>query len=933
LGTAERSAEHRFQTGFALAFGCVAIIGALSYWSLGRLTDNEAWVAHTDQVLGGLERLLSTETEGESAESGYVITGNEAYLASLERAAQAQRLAYEELRRLTADNDAQQRRLRALEPVLEAHWSDLRAIIDVRKTQSLEAAQRRIQDSLSAASHDAARSAIDEMKAAEGTLLEEREVRSRRSTRITQATVVGGSGLALILVALSMTAVRREFAGRRRAEAALRAANERLEDHVVERTAELSRSNDSLQTSERRFRAYVGATSDVVYRMSADWGEMYQLQGRDFIADTHDPSRTWLDKYIHPDDQARVRAAIGEAIRSKSTFQLEHRVLRPDGTLGWTFSRAIPLMDQDGRITEWFGAASDVTQRKDGEAKLQAQLARLSLLGEITRAIGERQDVQSIFQIVVRTLEGELRVDFCCMCLYDSAENALTVTSVGTLGAPVAARLAMRAGTEIEIDENGLSRCVRGQLVYEPDVRGVDFPFPQRLAAAGLCSVVAAPLIAESRVFGVLVTARNDPHGFSSGECEFLRQLSEHVGLASDQARLYQALQQAYDDLKQTQQAVMQQERLLALGKMASGIAHDINNAISPITLYVEFMLESEQGLSPAVRSNLEVIQSAIENVSRTVFRMREFYRAREPQQALLAVDLNRLVGQVLELTRARWGDMAQQRGVSINVRTELSPDVPAIAGIENELRDVLTNLVFNAIDAMPGGGELLLRTSVIGSQVQLEVADTGVGMDEETRRRCLEPFFTTKGERGTGLGLAMVYGAVQRHGADLDIQSAPGEGTTIRVGFPVPSATISVGRPLEAIRVAARLRILLVDDDPLILRSLRDTLQGDGHDVTATDGGQAGIDAFLSSDDAGRPYQVVITDLGMPKVDGRKVAAAVKSRRPDTLVLLLTGWGRRMVAEGDIPPNIDRVLGKPPKLRELREALVLRSSSQNPRA
>lgn len=755
----------------------------------------------------------------------------------------------------------------------------------------------------------------------------------RRATAITQATIIGGGGVALAFVGLSLIVIRRDFAGRRRAEQALREANDRLEKHVRERTAELVQANDSLEKSESRFRAFVGATSDVIYRMSPDWTEMYHLQGREFIPDTQDPSHTWLEKYIPPEERERVMAAIRDAIRTKSTFELEHRVRRVDGTVGWTFSRAIPLMDEHGEIIEWFGAASDVSEHKEAKDRLQAQLARLNLLGEITRAISERQDAPSIFQVVTRSLEDQLPASFCCVCLYDQTESCLTVTSASP--APLAAELAIPASTQIDIDANGLSRCVHGQLVYEPDVREVRFPFPQRLAHGGLCSMVAAPLFAESRVFGVLVAARREAHAFSSGECEFLRQLSEHVALATQQAQLYQALQSAYDDLKQTQQAVLQQERLLALGKMASGIAHDINNAISPIALYADSMLEREATLSPTVRSNLEIIRRAIDDVANTVARMREFYRIREPQQALHPVDLNRLVPQAVDLTRARWSDMAQQRGAAIQVRTELAPDLPAIAGIEGELRDALTNLIFNAVDAMPAGGELRLRTRVMGRPdgppgaagaervVQLEVGDSGVGMDEETRRRCLEPFFTTKGERGTGLGLAMVYGTMQRHGADLDVQSAVGQGTTVRLSFSVPAAPPDAATTAGVIQVVAPLRILIVDDDPLVLKALRVTLEGDGHVVTAADGGRAGIDAFMAREAAGEGFQVVITDLGMPYVDGRKVAAAVKSARPETPVLLLTGWGRQIIMEGDLPAHVDRVLSKPVKLRELRKTFA----------
>jgi signal transduction histidine kinase/ActR/RegA family two-component response regulator len=497
--------------------------------------------------------------------------------------------------------------------------------------------------------------------------------------------------------------------------------------------------------------------------------------------------------------------------------------------------------------------------------------------------------------------------------------------------------LAMDEQSRIEIDQNGLSRCVRGELVYEPDVQEIASPFPQRLARGGLRSLVVAPLQSESRVFGILVAARQLPHAFSSGDCEFLRQLSTHVALAAQQAELHGALQQAYDDLRQSQQTVMQQERLRALGQMASGIAHDINNALSPVALYTESLLEREPRLSERGRGYLVTIARAIDDVGATVARMREFYRPREPQLLLTPVQLNPLVQHVVDLTRARWSDMPQQSGIVIRLEIELASDLPVVLGIESEVREALINLVFNAVDAMPEGGLLTLRTRSVASpegkgsatdaaaprHAVVEVTDSGIGMDEDTRRRCLEPFFTTKGERGTGLGLAMVYGTAQRHDAEVEIDSRVGRGTTVRLSFPIPAIEpVAPAAPFPQ-APASRLRILIVDDDPLMLKSLRDTLELDGHVVVTANGGQAGIDTFLAPRRPEDAFDAVITDLGMPYVDGRKVASAVKASAAATPVILLTGWGQRLVADGEIPAHVDLVLSKPPKLREVRAALA----------
>lgn len=557
--------------------------------------------------------------------------------------------------------------------------------------------------------------------------------------------------------------------------------------------------------------------------------------------------------------------------------------------------------------------------------RIQEQLARLELLNRITRAIGERLDLPSIFQVMVRTLEDNLPMDFVCVCLYEAPADRLTVTSVGFKTGALAADLGLGPGARFPVDGSGLALCVKGQVVYEPDISENGHPFPMRLGDKGLRALFMAPLVVEGKVTGVLMAARRDADGFSGLDRDFLRQLSEQAALATHQANLYGALQKAYDDLRQSQQAIMQQERLRALGQLASGIAHDINNSISPISLYVEALLEKETGISPRGRDNLKTIARAIEDVSETVARMREFSRQRDTLQAMAPVQLNRALHQVMDLTRVRWTDMAQQKGQVYNVRTDLARDLPEVMGVESEIREALTNLFLNAFDAMPAGGTLALRTRKDrDGRVIVEVTDSGVGMDEETRRRCLEPFYTTKGERGTGLGLAMVFAMVERHDADLEIDSAPGKGTTMRLVF--PASTTVAPEPAQAARPAmpaGRMRILVVDDDPLVAKVLQDTMQIDGHQVVTADGGQAGIQAFQAALASGNPFDVVLTDLGMPYVDGSKVAAAVKEASPSTPVILLTGWGQRLQADNEIPPHVDKLLAKPPKLSDLREALA----------
>ncbi|MET3667246.1 PAS domain-containing protein [Caulobacter sp. 1776] len=730
--------------------------------------------------------------------------------------------------------------------------------------------------------------------------------------------------LTLLLFLFQMAS--RNLRERARAETALSDLNVELDRRVYERTAQLEAEIEARLRGQRLLEAVVENSPAVIYvkdlqgrylMVNRRYAEIFHVDGKAMIGRS--------DHDIFPVEVADAFRAVDMRVAAADHALTEEEVAPHDDGPHTYVSVKSPLRDETGQAYAVFGVSTDITDRKSAEAKLRTQFERLSLLDEITRAIGQRQDNQSIFQVVVRSIEDQLPADFACLCLYDDVERELTVSAVGAKSRSLALDLAMPERARVAIDQNGLSQCVRGRLVYEPDIAEVPFPFPRRLAAGGLRSMVCAPLQVESKVFGVLIVARFQPNAFVSAECEFLRQLSEHVALAAHQAQLHAALQAAYDDLRLSQQAILQQERLKALGQMASGIAHDINNALSPVSLYADAMLETETGLSSAGRGQLEIIRRAVEDVGQTIGKMREFYRLREAQLETEPVQLGELVGQVLELTRARWNDMAIQRGVVIKVETDLAPDLPPVLGVASEIREALVNLVFNAIDAMPEGG--ILKMSVAearaeaGRAVRIEVTDNGVGMDAEARRRCLEPFFTTKGERGTGLGLAMVYGVAQRHGADLDIRSAPGEGTTICMTFAEANEPrLATDAPPLAPR--RRLRLLLVDDDPVLLKALGDALENDGHLVTSANDGAAGIEAFEASQ-AGEGFDAVVTDLGMPYVDGRRVAAAIKGLSAATPVILLTGWGQGLLADDEIPPHIDLVLSKPPKLRELRAALA----------
>jgi signal transduction histidine kinase/ActR/RegA family two-component response regulator len=549
---------------------------------------------------------------------------------------------------------------------------------------------------------------------------------------------------------------------------------------------------------------------------------------------------------------------------------------------------------------------------------LQQQFNRISLLNQITIAVAARQDAQSIVMVVLQQLELYLEMDYGSAYWFEAVTRTLKVMARSPKAWDLAERFQLHP--EMRLVDTAFEICTEGAMAYLPDLSKCDAPVAQKIIEFENFSALAVPLFLDGKMFGLLVFMRRKLDGFGLAEREFIHSLSTHVALAVRQAQLYQDLQTAYNELHKTQQAVTQQERLKALGQMASGIAHDINNALSPIVGFAELLLQIETNLTADGKKYLNYIKTAGEDISHIVAGLREFYRLRDEHEALLALNLNRIAEQVVDMTRPRWRDLAQRRRIMIEMRKDLDPALPEIVGIESEIREAITNLIINAVDAMPSGGTLTVRTRAIETGLLLEVADTGIGMDEQTRKRCLEPFFSTKGKRGTGLGLAMVYGIMERHEGRIEIESEPGLGTTMRLLFPAARELPLPAPSMETQPPLGPFRILCIDDEPTVRELMSEMLRHDGHDVELADGGQHGVTAFRSACVSGKPFDVVITDLGMPHMDGREVAAILKNEKPQTPVIMLTGWGAFM--KDDNVNQVDGILGKPPRIQEIRALL-----------
>jgi signal transduction histidine kinase len=372
----------------------------------------------------------------------------------------------------------------------------------------------------------------------------------------------------------------------------------------------------------------------------------------------------------------------------------------------------------------------------------------------------------------------------------------------------------------------------------------------------------------------------------------------------------------AMEELKEAQRHVVQQERLRALGTMASGVVHDVNNALSVILGLGEFVMrdcEKLVGMQVSV-SRMKSILTAAEDAGRMAERLSYFYRKTPPESEAF-LDLNTVIRQTLALTEPRWKSQPMEKGVRVELQLDLQ-DLPPIIGHCSELRESITNLVFNAIDAMPEGGTLSFATAVDGKDVVLTVGDTGTGMREEVRLRCLEPFFTTKGEKGTGLGLSMVYGIVQRHGGSMDIKTEAGRGTTFTFRFPRDRQMPARALPKPAAPVNGALRILVVEDHEVFRDVVVHALQAESHEVASAANAREAI-AQLES----HRFDLLLTDHGMPGMNGEQLVSYVRKARPEMRTLLLTSFGR--LEDNEPTPEVDLVVSKPLSISKLREAIA----------
>jgi GAF domain-containing protein/CheY-like chemotaxis protein len=546
-------------------------------------------------------------------------------------------------------------------------------------------------------------------------------------------------------------------------------------------------------------------------------------------------------------------------------------------------------------------------------AENRRQVEELSVLHELSRAVTGQLDRAAVLDALHRQIARVLDVRHMAVLVRDDRADALEAVLEIRDGARLhgeprrfgmgagLAGVVVRTGQPIRTEDYATECARRG---VAPQVDGTAYP-----------RWLGAPMRVGGEVLGV-VALRGMDRAFSAADERLLVNIADLAALALRSAHLFQERTRAYRELAAAQDQLVRTEKLRALGEMASGVAHDFNNLLAAILGRAQLVLGRLE--DPKLRQWVETIERAALDGAQTVRRLQEFTRTRR-DEPLVGVDLNEIARDALDITQSRWREEASSRGVRIDVRTAFA-HVPAVAGDAVELREALTNLILNSVDAMPEGGTLSLRTSRTANGVELIVSDSGIGMPESVRSRIFDPFFTTKGPRGTGLGLSMTYGILSRHGATVEVDTAEGRGTTFRLTFPPSERVLKAPAraPVAAPAPVAPLACLVVDDDPSVGSVVGDIIRTRGHHVVVMNDPAAAVRRIQRE-----RFDVVFTDLAMPGMSGWDVTSAVKTAAPEVPVFMMTGFGVELPDDERERHGLEAVLAKPLQIEHIAAALA----------
>ncbi len=538
--------------------------------------------------------------------------------------------------------------------------------------------------------------------------------------------------------------------------------------------------------------------------------------------------------------------------------------------------------------------------------------SRLELADQINRAISSTLDLESVFRIVSQELNKIMDYDRISMNFWYPQQHLFMAEMISS----PKSNLQSVVAKSIPAAETSMYEVVCTQKPYYRKKLVLDHeskPMDRLIYAEGIRSYMLIPIRDSDKITAVLSLESSKEHGFEEEYIQLLNSIAGQLAIAMQNAKLFSDLEKAYQNLKDTQSHMIRIERFRALGEMASGVVHDFNNILASILGRVQLLLlklkRGESSPTEETEASLKVIEKSVTDGARILARIRDFIQERS-DRAFSPVDPHQLIEDSLEMTRTYWKDEAFLAGIQIEIKKEFSA-TGMIMGDAIELREVLTNLLLNAGDAMSKGGILTLMTHEDTEYVYLTVKDTGMGMTDEVQSKLFVPFFTTKGEEGTGLGLSLAFGIITRHKGEITVESTPGYGSSFTIRLPR-----SDRRKVEESEVNPgdeKAHILVIEDEENIREVLQEILTSAGHTVTQAENGEEGIELYQK-----HKADLVITDLGMPGMSGWDVADAIKTVDPLTPVILSTGWGVKLDHSVHNRETVDRIINKPFNMQQI---------------
>lgn len=678
------------------------------------------------------------------------------------------------------------------------------------------------------------------------------------------------------------------------------------------------------------------ALNDVIFAVDSNYDfiyitpSCYHITG--YTVDEFLSGQVKARDLVYPSDYWRLLRENYQAIKAGNLPRVfEFRIVRKDGQIKWVNIYWTTIKDEKGEIKYIQGVMHDITERKMVEENLQKRLNELKILHDFSSELSSVMTIDEIAKLIYNHIIQIIPVEGFFIDVYDEMTKQLKGLAYVYL---IHGRRVMISYPNYRF--NIRSHPIWEKLIYEGKTTyvrysGKDIPSPFNLLIEEIEEegyILSAPMFSREKVFGVMTILIK-----GTNKIEEYIPLIEHIAnesaVAIERVRYFvelqeseKSLRQAYEELKRAHQQLILTEKIRTLGQLAGGIAHNLSNLLSIILVRAQ-LLKSKL-TDESLRCELEYIEKAGQDAGRIISRLREFSKPRT-HLTLVPLDLANIIEEALEITRSKWKDEAELKGVKYEIIKDFPRD--RLMGITNasELREALVNIIINAIEAMPNGGTLSVGIyNVNNERVAIYISDTGIGMDSETMAKIFDPFFTTKGEYGTGLGLSITYEIIRSHNGEIFVESELGKGTKFTIILPATKEKIKEKvQSNTSNESTSKLTVLIVDDDESVLYLLKDIFLSLGYKILSAENGRKALEYIQREN-----FDLLVTDLALPDINGWTLSKEAKQKNDKIPVIILTGWGIDVPEEETKRRGADYIVTKPFELDDL--LLVINTAIQS---